>query len=185
MPTKTKETARFRDIPQFTAWGGYAVHIPWCMLQDHLFKFLKEFNLDMDPDFQRGYVWTTEQKIRFVEYGLRGGKSGMDILTNCPGWQGRGDLGDFVLVDGKQRINAVLGFVNNEFPVFGKYYFRDFTDTMDLIRSRFYLHVNDLETREQVLQWYLDLNSGGTVHTEEDLDKVKKLLKKERRGKKS
>jgi hypothetical protein len=169
-----------RDIPQFTGWGNYAVHVPWAMLLDFLERWQRDMGLDLDPDFQRGYVWTLEQKIRFVEYGLRGGKSGMDILLNCPGWQGRGDLGDFVLVDGKQRISAVFGFLNNEFPVFGEYYFKDFVGGLDPIRQRFYVHVNDLETRGELLEWYLDLNSGGTVHTEEDLNKVRRLIEEER-----
>ena len=37
-------------------------------------------------------------------------------------------------------------------------------------------HVNDLSTYSEVLQWYLDLNSGGTVHTEEELNRVQQLL---------
>ena len=33
-----------------------------------------------------------------------------------------------------------------------------------------------VKTREEVLSWYLDLNSGGTVHTEEELTKVRGLI---------
>jgi hypothetical protein len=40
--------------------------------------------------------------------------------------------------------------------------------------------VNDLKTREEVLQWYLDLNSGGVVHTEEELNRVREMLEKEK-----
>jgi hypothetical protein len=174
-----KEKIKFRSIPQYTQWGSYAVHHPWSMLPETIKRYVEVYNLDIDPDFQRGYVWTTEQKIKFVEYGLKGGKSGMNILLNCPDWN-RGGVDGLVLVDGKQRINAVLSFINNEFPVFGDHYFRDFSDQMDIVRSRFYFHINDLRTREEVLQWYLDLNSGGTVHTEEDLDKVRKLIEKEK-----
>jgi hypothetical protein len=41
--------------------------------------------------------------------------------------------------------------------------------------------VNDLKTKAEVLQWYLDINSGGVVHTETELEKVKRLLTKEKR----
>ena len=41
---------------------------------------------------------------------LRGGASGMNIYTNCPGWMS-GSHGDFVLVDGKQRVDAVCKFL--------------------------------------------------------------------------
>jgi hypothetical protein len=102
----------------------------------------------------------------------------MDILFNCPGFH-VGELGTMELVDGKQRISAVLGFLANEFPILGEHFSSDFTDEMDIIRQRFRFHVNDLTSRRDVLQWYLDLNSGGTVHTETDLEKVRRLIEKE------
>ena len=51
----------------------------------------------------------------------------------------------------------------------------EFEDEFDhLMTMRFF--VNDLKTRKEVLQWYVDLNAGGTVHTEAEIDKVRKLL---------
>jgi hypothetical protein len=134
-----------------------------------------EYNLDVNPDFQRSYVWTLEQKVRYVEFILRGGQTGRNIYTNCPGWV-HGERCNFVLVDGKQRLDATLGFLNNEFQVFNGNYYRDYTDRLPF-DARFRWHVNTLETREHVLQWYLDLNQGGTIHTPAELDKVKALLR--------
>jgi len=37
-----------------------------------------------------------------------------------------------------------------------------------------------LEKAGEVLQWYLDFNSGGVVHTEEELKKVRELLESEK-----
>lgn len=86
-----------------------------------------------------------------------------------------------VLVDGKQRLEAVRKFMRNELPIFDGYYLKDcepkilrMTDA-DLVFS-----VNNLKTRKEVLQWYLDLNDGGVLHTEEELAKVRSLLKKEK-----
>lgn len=172
---------RFRDIPQFTQCAGYMVNVGLDYLADHVFHYVKEYGLDLSPDFQRGYVWTPEQKTRFVEYLLRGGRSGLDIYTNCPMWQ-HGHLGPqyddawFVLVDGKQRLEATLGFLNNEVPVFGGHFFREFTDKPRITQCNFRWHVNTLQTREECLQWYLDLNTGGTVHSEEELEKVRRLI---------
>lgn len=39
--------------------------------------------------------------------------------------------------------------------------------------------VNELRTRAEVLRWYLQLNSGGVVHTEEELARVRALLEAE------
>lgn len=38
------------------------------------------------------------------------------------------------------------------------------------------MDVNCLQTRKDMLQWYIDMNSGGTVHSEEEINRVKKLL---------
>ena len=48
------------------------------------------------------------------------------------------------------------------------------------MKSNFTWHINDLEDRKAVLQWYLDLNEGGVIHTAEELNKVKKLLDEEK-----
>lgn len=174
--------ARFLDIPQFTQCANYAVDVSLDYLPHHYAHYVIDYGLDVSPDFQRGNVWTDLQKIRFMEYFLRGGRSGLDIYTNCPFWQ-EATYGHenpkswFVLVDGKQRLDAALGFLNNEFPVFG-HYFRDFTDSPRLHLANFRWHVNSLKTRKECLQWYLDLNSGGTVHTDDELDNVRELLKR-------
>lgn len=81
--------------------------------------------------------------------------------------------GSFVLVDGLQRLTAVMRFLKGEITAFGYYYgeFEDKPHDCDFI-----LCINDLPTRALVLQWYLDLNSGGVVHTQEELDRARMLL---------
>ena len=36
--------------------------------------------------------------------------------------------------------------------------------------------MNDLKTEKEVLQWYIDMNAGGTSHSKEEIDRVKKML---------
>lgn len=180
---KLKKPPRFRDVPQFTRKPTYAVDIPW----DHLIQYMdKEKGLgggiDLDPDFQRGHVWTPEKQVAFVEFTLRGGESARNLYFNCPGFSS-GRLDNYVLVDGKQRLTAALAFLNNELPIFGGWRYSDFTDRMNIMSVRFRWNVNDLKTREEVLQWYLDLNTGGVVHTSEEIEKVKRMLAKERKKK--
>jgi hypothetical protein len=50
---------------------------------------------------------------------------------------------------------------------------------MRIMQDIIKLNINDLKTKKEVLQWYLDFNTGGTVHTEEEIVKVKKLLEQE------
>lgn len=165
--------ALFADIPRFIQCAGYAVDISWSELPRYYARTVTEYHLNVSPDFQRGYVWTPEQKVRYVEFILQGGATGHDIYTNCPDWDAGGRT-DYVLVDGKQRLDAVLGFLNNEFPVFGGNFRRDYTDWIRH-HARFKWHVNTLATRDEVLQWYIDLNSGGTVHSDEEIDRVRAM----------
>ena len=37
-------------------------------------------------------------------------------------------------------------------------------------------NVNNLKTKKEVLKWYLEMNTGGTVHTKDELNKVKGML---------
>lgn len=123
------QVTRFRDIPPYTKSPPYTVNVGLGYLVAHYTMCVTEWGLDVSPDFQRAYVWTANQKVSFVEYFLRGGSSGVDIYTNCPTWNSMVPPLDpkswFVLVDGKQRLDALLGFLNNEFQVFGGSYFRD------------------------------------------------------------
>lgn len=72
--------------------------------------------------------------------------------------------------------------MSNEIPAFGNY-FADYTDKLRLTDASFRMCINDLKTRAEVLQWYLEMNSGGVVHTDEELNRVRRLLEAERAGK--
>ena len=165
---------KFQDIPQMTQ-ARYRVDVMWSYLFSHLNHYNESYGIDLDPDFQRAHVWAEAQQIAYVEYQLRGGISGKDIFFNCPGFQGgRDNPGPMVLVDGKQRLNAVTRFLQNEIPAFGSL-LKDYEDKLYSLPS-FSVWVNNLNSRQAVLQWYLDLNSG-VAHTQEELDKVKELMK--------
>ncbi len=171
---------RFRDIPQFTSFGSYYVNMgPEYLIEHVCGDWVNELGLQLNPDFQRAHVWTQEQQIAYVTYFLRGGKSGRELYFNHPGWMGSFKGGDFVLVDGKQRIEAIRAFLADEFEVFGSCY-SEFTDRIRLTDGTFIVHVNDLKTRAEVLQWYIEMNSGGVVHTNEEIEKVQRLLEQER-----
>ena len=166
---------RFQDIPQFTRAANYRIDVAWdYMFADWLPEMIERADLDIDPPFQRAHVWTEEQQIRYCEFILRGGHSSKEIYINHPGWN-KSFEGIGVLVDGKQRLEAARRFMENEIPVFG-YYRKEYTDRIPMLVAKFSVNINDLQTDAEVLQWYLDLNSGGVVHTEEELEKVRKML---------
>ena len=171
---------KFKDIPQFTRQASYAVDVSW----DFLEKLIKTWSegqrggLQLNPDFQRGHIWDDSKRIAYVEYILRGGYAAKEIYFNHPNWMGSYN-GDFVLVDGLQRITAIRKFLANEIPAFGCLY-KNYEDRMNPMGVSIRFNVNTLKTRKEVLQWYLDLNSGGVVHTEDELNRVREMLKAEK-----
>jgi len=180
MDTNEKYTC-FRDIPRFTPSPTYCVHVSWSYLEKQLSEWESyPGGLELEPDFQRGHVWTELQQTKFVEYGLRGGleQSGSMILFNCSDW-GDQMSEPIQCVDGLQRLTAVRRFLANEIKAFGSY-FREFEDRLRVIEPRFQFLVNNLPDRAAVLKWYLELNSGGTVHSDEEIARVGRLLEEER-----
>lgn len=172
---------RFQDVPPFVDSGSYAVDVSWDYLEWHLNNLNEGGLLNLDPDFQRAHVWDEEKQIHYVEFVLRGGRSSRDIFMNCASWMGRRSHKELPieLVDGKQRLEAVRRFLRDEIPAFESLR-SEYTDKIRISGPSFRFHMNDLQTRREVLQWYLDLNTGGVVHTSEEIEKVKALLQKEK-----
>lgn len=170
---------RFQDIPQFPH-SCYRCDVSWSYLEFHIEREIKTEAgavLDLNPDFQRAHVWTPEQQTAYVEYILSGGTSGKELYFNCPGW-GRDWRGPYVIVDGKQRIEAARAFMRGDIPAFGRKR-PEYSDSPDMLTARFSWNVAAVETRAEVLRWYLNFNSGGTQHTAEELARVRALLEQE------
>lgn len=162
----------FENISQFTQPASYHVNVPLGYLQEHI-NSQQENGLQLNPDFQRGHVWTEKQQISYVEYLLRGGTSGTEIYFNLPGLRW-GSRKEFVCVDGLQRITVCLRFLNNEITAFGVLY-NDYEGRIDQ-QVNLSIWVNTLETKREVLIWYLEMNEGGTPHTEAELEKVRQMI---------
>lgn len=160
----------------------YSVDIFW----DFLEKWLKgneedpDIKLELNPDFQRGHVWLPKQQERYIEHILKGGISGREVYFNCPNymWEIKPncDLPHMVCVDGLQRITAVRSFLRGEVKAFGHYVYEYEPNLVSSHRYGFNVRINDLQTKKEVLEWYLELNSGGTVHTDDELNRVRNML---------
>jgi hypothetical protein len=157
----------YNDIPQRIK-SYYKVDSDWEYFQDWLTKH----GVILNPDFQRGVVWDENKQIKYIEYVLSGGESGRDIYFNHPGWMSSFE-GEMVCVDGLQRITAVQRFLNNEIPAYNTFH-KDFEGRTN--NKQFVIFVGKLQTKKDVLKWYLEMNEGRTAHTEEDLNKVRNML---------
>lgn len=162
------------DIPQYYV-AKYEVDVGLKYLEEWLAQYgtIEGETLEMNPDFQRAHVWDDAKRIKYVEYIMRGGTSSRHIYWNHPGHMGS-FKGAMQLVDGKQRIEAVRRFMRDDLPIFG--HTREHWDGPIRIGYGLHMCIGSLQTRAEVLQWYLDLNDGGVVHTANELNKVRAML---------
>lgn len=140
------------------------------------------YDFDLNPDYQRGPVWSELQQRRYIGHCLTGGASPPIYVyrdrfkTDAPQ----------EVVDGQQRLRAIYAFIGGQIPaeVYHKgawveLWWKDF-DEID--RRSHYMEAKICFgdwTREERLRFYLRLNSGGVTHPEEELDRVRALLLRE------
>jgi hypothetical protein len=168
---------KYSDIPVISQ-AKTNTSVGWDEIVDRWVSVHRGIHVELQPDFQRGYVWTQEQQVRYIENMLKGYVTGRDVYFNHHTWGSFEDAEKYPLqcVDGQQRIGAVVEFMENRLPIFGGYYFKDFDGVLPWDRACFIIHVNNLKSRAEVIRWYLDLNTGGTVHADEEIERVRGLL---------
>lgn len=162
-------------IKKYPRTSNYHCDVGLPYLASHVLHYIETYALDMNPPFQRSHVWNDAQRVAYLEHVLAGGMSGRDIYINHTTWHTLGALGQAVLVDGKQRLDALLKFVGGELSVFGGYRY----DQIDNLRghvSSIRWHVNELPTMDEVIEWYLAINARGTPHTYEELDLARSCM---------
>lgn len=151
-------------------------------LLDHFDQDVKDGYADLNPTFQRGHKWTIEQQEMFMGHLLTGGMVQPFIFSIL----GNPDTGLQILVDGKQRLQAirlwVCGKIHAETVDGLRFKIHDIEDAKTLLRHVSirvgYVHLDqDAEKAwKKTLQLYIKLNSGGTPHTKEEIDHVKRML---------
>jgi len=169
---------KFRDIPKFPR-AYYSIHVDLNSLNstiDHWSESLAngKDNLVLNPEWQRGHVWTKKQQISFMEFMLRGGTTGMDVYFNCSSWMSEFNT-KIYCVDGLQRLSAALAFVNNKLPVFGTL-FKDYEDSSRITDNRFIFNMLNLKSKKELLNLYIMFNSGGTQHKPKEIARIQAMM---------
>lgn len=113
------------------------------------------------PAFQRPPVWTLEQRVRFIESCWMGLPIGVFIWNEAPGTRF-----DQWLLDGQQRVGAVLAYMADEFRVFG-HLFSELTEVDHRIwgmTTSFPCRRTNLQDEVLLRDVYDRLAYGGTPH---------------------
>jgi hypothetical protein len=129
------------------------------------------------PPFQRPAVWTVEQKERFVESALLGVSLGSLVVVdalNCPmPSPDRFPATDRWLLDGQQRVSALLAYRADEITIFRGTECEHRWSDLSLVERRKFWHIQiglvkvTTVDPQYCREIYDRLNFGGTAHTED------------------
>lgn len=141
-----------------------------------------------NPDYQRGYVWTLRQKELFMGSLLLDWKRIPPFWFNVIG--GRFCPDRWEIIDGKQRLAAIFDWLDGKIDAVSiegdRFTFEELKDSEALCIQSVRIKINEVRLdRASVLRFYLQLNSGGAVHTKQELDRVRKLLEETLSGRSS
>lgn len=172
-----------RSVPKIYSAPDYNIS----GIEDTIAHFEQNYDLDLMPEFQRGHVWTREQQIHFIESLIRGvvGTDARTISLNHPLYRNSksdSKLKRMVILDGLQRLTAIRDFVAGKFKVFADEFGDGGKDMAFFYGSEFSLASNtikiqvfSLQTEREILDYYLAFNSGGTPHSKEEIERVRKM----------
>lgn len=132
------------------------------------------------PKYQRGLVWSLENKQNLIQSIMLGSPIGEFIFAKQEVDEKNDYHVDWTIIDGQQRINALREFVTNQFNdkdsrYFKDYSYREMTYLVELFSNFTAMYIQDLSEPAQV-EVYLAKNTGGVVHSKEELQKAKNYL---------
>lgn len=132
--------------------------------------------IDMNPEYQRDYVWEEDDKIALIDSIFNNVSIGMIVLIQR-GWTHPGE--HFEVLDGKQRIQAIVDFYEDRLSYKG----RVFSQMTWRDRKHFEDHtiqfgiVSDL-SKKQIMEYFIRLNTFGKTMSQDHLDFIKIKLSK-------
>lgn len=152
------------------------------VLRTFVSYFFEEYwdNIDFEPSFQRGLVWSQEQKEAYILalYEHRAELMPTFVLDQDKVNETM-NVKQMISIDGKQRLHALKEFIDNKFPVKGmyysqlkesdKFYLQSLDFDMVVYRNPDVSKTLDYKTQ---LEIFLAINSWGVPQAEEHIKKL-------------
>ncbi|MET9779250.1 DUF262 domain-containing protein [Streptomyces sp. NPDC006367] len=163
-------------------------------------SFRDTFGLDLDPAYQRGDVWTEDQRVALIRSWLTGTPTGVVILNDrtTPDWKDANgydptDQGEpmYACIDGRQRITTAYLWYDGELAVPASWFPASDVTTVEETSDGPYVRISGLTksarlkfanrahlsiamakvaTVAEEAEIYLLVNGGGTPQTAGDMD---------------
>lgn len=142
--------------------------------------------LELNPFYQRGLVWTLDQKRDYI-LALFNGKATIEP-TIVEYFKNNYEIHIMEVLDGKQRLTTIFDFIDNKFSIIidgNEVYFRDliekdqkFLFKHDVKKTRIMPRdiAEDVSIKDKI-DIFLEINEKGTKMSDEHLDNIKKMSK--------
>ena len=143
----------------------------------------KSYGIDLEPDYQRGNVWTQAQKDALIDSIFKNIDIGKFTIIKR-NWGSNPNVPEspfmYEMLDGKQRLTAIYEFFCGRFKYKGLYFYE-----MNMRDREHFKHysISYAETQpltdEQKYRYFIKLNTTGTPVDKAHLRKVRELWLKE------
>lgn len=138
------------------------------------------FGIDMDPEYQRGYDWSDEDREYLIDSIFENLDIGKFVLVKLSSdeWAKRGV--SFEILDGKQRLNTLKLFYENRLKYKGKFYNELSPSDMRAFKEHPITCAEvHCDSKREIYQYFLRLNRCGRqmdkahlAHIQECLDSL-------------
>lgn len=136
--------------------------------------------------YQRPFVWTIEDKQLLIESLYQRMDCGR-VLIRLRSWEqireliasGESELSFKDIVDGKQRLSAIVSFIQNEYPDLRGNYWADLSDAAQSefrnLQSIAFAEMSEKTTDAEVIAQFLKLNFAGVPQSKEHIEFVRSI----------
>ncbi|MDT7914705.1 GmrSD restriction endonuclease domain-containing protein [Clostridium perfringens] len=107
-----------------------------------VFRYYIENRLLVNRRYQRKLVWSIEEKSAFIDSLIKGYPVPLILLAEI----NENNKSTFEIIDGMQRLNAIMSFIEGEFSVQGEYF-----DLNAMAESKLLYDNGELEQKEPIL----------------------------------
>jgi hypothetical protein len=127
-----------------------------------LLTIATKFGVEMDPPYQRDLVWDTEDKVKLIDSIFKHVDIGKFVFRRMPF---KADQPSYEIVDGKQRLTAILDFMADKFSYRGKTWSQLSRLDRTFIGnySVSYAQISESVPLKDIMEIFVRLNTGGKV----------------------
>lgn len=153
-------------------------------LDSILINYFK-FGIDLNPEYQRGDVWTEEQKVKLIDSIYRDINIGSIVLVEKKWFNNNHEVTSemYEILDGKQRLTAIIDYFSSKFKYRGKYFYElsdcnrsEFGNQQILVGTLRLNKKDDEYNRKKVIEQFIRLNEGGTSMDKAIIEKAKEMI---------